>query len=116
METGKWTEAQIELHNEAQNLFGHTGDMREEKAHVIIRRNHVGGSSNDIGFLKAEDGTYTAIISDYDKSKYGDEWNARLKGNYAFEKVRTEQEARGRTVSRTRCPNGSQRVEVTGYR
>jgi hypothetical protein len=117
METGNWTEAQIEINNVPQNLFGYKGDMRTEKAHIIIRRLHVGEYSNDIGFVKDEDGCYVAIISSYDKGKYGEAWNKQLKGNYAFHKVRTEQEARGRTVSRTRCPNtGRQRVEITGYR
>jgi hypothetical protein len=117
METGNWTAKQIEINDVPQNLFGYKGDMRAEKAHIIIRRLHVGRNSNDIGFVKGEDGCYTAIISDYDKGKYGEPWNKQLKGNYAFHKVRTEQEARGRTVSRTRCTRtGRQRVEITGYR
>ncbi|RLC88989.1 MAG: hypothetical protein DRJ03_00065 [Chloroflexi bacterium] len=116
METSKWTAAQIEVHETPQNLFGYHGDKRSQKAHIIIRRQHVGGASNDLGFVKSENGNYKAIVSEYDSRRYGKDWVGRLTGNYAYHKVRREQEARGRHVSRERCPNGRQRVVVTGYR
>lgn len=115
-ETGKWTIAQIEQHATPQHLFGYKGDQRAEKAHIIIRRQHVGGASNDLGFVRGEDGNYEAIVSEYDSRRYGKDWIGKLTGNYAYHKVRLEQEARGRQVSRERCPNGHQRVVVTGYR
>ena len=37
-------------------------------ANIIIRRQHVGGASNDVGFLKKADGSYELIISEFDKS------------------------------------------------
>ena len=117
METGKWTAAQIEVHQNPKHLFGYKGDRREETAHIIIRRKHVGNVSNDIGFVKAEDGSCEAIISKYDKSRFNDQWMARLKGSYAYHTIKRQQERCGRQVARTRCPNtGRQRVEVTGYR
>lgn len=116
IETGGWTRGQIEVHSEPQHLFGWHGDRRKEKAHIIIRRKHVGDSSNDLGFIRNENGNYEAIISDFDSSKYGKKWVGQLKGNYAYHKVRREQEARGRKVSRERCQNGHQRIMVTGYR
>ncbi len=116
METGNWTEAQIEVHSDPQNLFGYLGKMRPEKAHIIIRRAHVGRSANDIGFVKKDDGTYEAIISEYDSRRYGAQWIGQLKGNYAFRAVEKEMSAYGRTVSRVREENGHQRVVVTGYR
>lgn len=115
-ETGNWTLEQIEHHTVAQHLVGYHGDQRSEKAHIIIRRKFVGRSSNDIGFVLGDDGHYTAIISSFDSNKYGENWAGRLKGNYAFHKVRRDMEARGRSVTRERCPNGRQRVVVTGYR
>lgn len=53
-------------------LIGYRGDKRRDKADIVIRRKVVdkmlsGGSSNDIGFLKTEDGTVSVIVSDYDK-------------------------------------------------
>ena len=116
LETGKWTATQIEVWAKPQNLCGYHGDQRAQKAHIIIRRRHVGRVSNDIGFVKGEDGNYTAIISEYDSIKYGAAWIGQLKGNYAYHKVRREQTTRGRNVSRVRGENGHQRVAVTGYR
>lgn len=116
METGNWTIDQIEIHETPQHLFGFHGDQRTEKANIIIRRKNIGKYSNDIGFVQNEHGHYEAIISDYDSSKYGTTWIGQLTGNYAYHKIRQEQESRGRTVSRERCPNGRQRVVVTGYR
>ena len=116
METGDWLVDQIEIHNIPQHLLGFKGDTRIETAHIIIRRKHVGSASNDIGFIKGKDGNYQAIISAYDSSRYGKEWVGRLKGNYAYHRIRREQESHGRTVSRTRGENGRQRVVVTGYR
>lgn len=116
IETGNWTAEQIEIHTDPQNLFGYGGDRRAQKAHIIIRRKYVGSASNDIGFIQKEDETYEAIISEYDSRRYGKKWIGQLTGNYAYHRVRIEQEARGRTVSRERCPNGRQRVVVTGYR
>lgn len=116
IETGNWTTEKIEVHETPQHLIGYGGDRRSQTAHIIIRQKHVGSASNDIGFVKKEDGTYEAIISAYDSSKYGSKFMGRLKGSYAFHKLRREQESRGRKVSRTRCPNGRQRVEIVGYR
>ncbi len=116
IETGNWTSAQIEVHETPQNLIGIGGNVREELAHIIIRRTHVGSASNDIGFHRIETGEYEAIISEYDKRKYGEEWLGLLRQNYAFHKVERQQRSRGRTTIRERLDNGRQRVTVTGYR
>ena len=117
METGKWTQAQVEINDNPHNLYGFQGDRRSQKAQIIIRRKHIGRSANDIGFTVGEDGSYEAIISEYDSGKYGHKWISRLKSNYAYHQIQQEQESRGRTVSRSRCSQtGRQRIEVTGYR
>ena len=59
-----YTKDQIEVHDEPQPLYGYRGDKRAEKAHVIIRRQHVGSASNDVGFVLGEKAK--AIISDFD--------------------------------------------------
>ena len=61
-------DAHIEEHKEAQPLYGYQGDMRKQKAHIIIRRQHVGGASNDIGFEKQADGSYKAWVSRFDRN------------------------------------------------
>ncbi|KKN91229.1 hypothetical protein LCGC14_0220970 [marine sediment metagenome] len=116
VETGHWTAEQIEIHHEPQHLLGYKGDRRKETANIIIRSKHVGRLSNDIGFAKGEDGNYVAIISEYDSGRYGKKWIGQLTGNYAYHRVRREQESRGRNVSRERGRDGRQRVTITGYR
>jgi hypothetical protein len=116
VETGNWTKEQIELHDQPEHLFGVEGKARQERAHVIIRRQHVGGISNDIGFLKTETGEYEAIISSYDRGRYNDKWLATLRGNYAFYVIEQQQRMRGRQVTRTKLANGRQRIAVNGYR
>ena len=116
-EIGKWQPNQIEHHITAKHLKWYKNDTRPETAHIIIRREYVGRASNDIGFSQNEEGQYEAIISEFDSKKYGALWIGKLKGSYAFHKLRREQESHGRTVERTRCSRtGHQRVEITGYR
>jgi hypothetical protein len=56
----------VEVYREAQQLQGFKGDLRQQKAHIIIRKEHVGASSNDLGFEKVGD-TYRMRISEFDK-------------------------------------------------
>lgn len=80
----------IEIHEVPQQLYDFQGratryiDKSGDKANIIVRRQHVGGAANDLGFkLNPETGTYDAIISDYDSSKHSATWLAGLKTNYA---------------------------------
>lgn len=58
----------VEVHDTPQVLYGYHGDARTQTANVIVRRQFVGEASNDVGFLKQPDGSYAAIISDYDQA------------------------------------------------
>jgi len=116
MESGGWTRDQIEVHEIPQNLFGYQNDERDDVANIIIRRNNVSHASNDLGFIKNEDGQFQAIISNYDRNRYNDKWLGNLTGNYAFRTLEKDQRSRGRSVSRTRSDNGHQRIEISGYR
>ena len=73
----------IEVHETAQRLYGYHGDLREQKANVIVRRQHVGSAANDIGWEKLSDGTYKQHISDFDSGKHNAKWLAGLKTNYS---------------------------------
>jgi hypothetical protein len=75
-----YTEA--EVHEVAQSLVGYHGDMRSEKANIIVRRKYVGLAANDIGFIKSADGTYEAIISEFDSHKHNADWMRALKRHY----------------------------------
>jgi hypothetical protein len=101
---------EVELHSTPQPLFGFQGDYRTEdgaghtkdankalKAEIIVRRQFVGGVSNDLGFRKNDQtGNYDAIISAYDSSKHNDRWLEQLSKDYLVEKAKSlmsEQEA-----------------------
>lgn len=47
-------------------LYGYRGDQRTERAQLVVRRQHLGPASNDLGFAHTEQG-YTPIISEYDQ-------------------------------------------------
>lgn len=69
---------------EAQPLFGYRGDQRNELAHIIIRKEHTGlPASNDVGFFRQPDGTYQAVVSEYDRRQFNDTWIGKLKQSYA---------------------------------
>ena len=74
-------QGKLEVHQEAKALYGYQGDRREQQAHIIIRRQHVGPAANDIGFQQYSDGLYRAHISDFDRKDngYNDSWLGKLK-------------------------------------
>lgn len=78
----------VEHYQEAQALYGYQGDAREDRAEVIIRRAFIGELSNDIGFRRTPEGTFEAIISDYDRDQYDRGWLGRLTQRYAYRVAR----------------------------
>lgn len=118
--------ADIEIHDTPTHLFGYMDDRRKDMADVIIRRSKVGGSSNDIGFIKDDTGNYQAIISEYDSRNggyntlanmtygYNDEWLGRLTGFYAMHAAKAELTAQGCEVEVTRDHLGN--IKVIGKR
>lgn len=82
---------QPQVSEKPQNLEGYTGDTRKQTAEIILPRRQVGGASNDVGFKKNADGTFTAIVSDYDRGgNFGLKKQAQLKRLYA-EKMAVKQ-------------------------
>lgn len=78
----------VEVHGSPEPLVGYRGDERQQRAEIIIRRRHVGFASNDIGFARQPDGTYEAIVSEFDRAKkYGASWLATLARAYAHRAV-----------------------------
>ena len=89
----------IEVHEEAESLYGFQGDLRPETAEVIIRRKYLGSASNDIGFKKQEDGTYEAVISSYDRAyKYTQQWLNKLTQRYGYHLLMAVAPQQGFTV------------------
>src|SRR3974390_2375004 len=72
-------EGKVEVHKTPQSLYGYQGDVRAQKAHLIIRREHVGRAANDLGFERQADGKYRVWVSEYDQkyNKYDDVWLGR---------------------------------------
>ena len=102
----------VEVHGKAQELYGYQGDVRSQKAHVIIRRTHVGPAANDLGFERQADGRYRVWVSDYDQkyNKYDEAWLGRLKQAYGVEKARAEARKRGYRVSEQKLDDGRVRL------
>ena len=68
-------------------LFGYQGDRRPETAEIVIRRQHVGRASNDVGFARTADG-YVPIVSDFDRrTLLGGEFLTRLRTAYSEQVV-----------------------------
>jgi Protein of unknown function (DUF1257) len=72
----------VEVHDEPQVLYGYRGDARPERAEIIVRRAYVGSMSNDIGFARQPDGSFEAIISEFDRRRHDQRWVARLNQAY----------------------------------
>lgn len=85
---------QIEVHETPVPLIGYEDDEREQRGHIVIRRQHVGPASNDIGFERTPAG-FRAHISDYDESRYGSAWLRRLQDAYSrHDQIKQERLAR----------------------
>lgn len=117
----------IEVHEQAVPLYGYQGDVRPQKAHLIIRRQHIGQGANDVGWERQADGTYRAWVSEFDagvgpyahrqdQARFNQRTQNRLRQEYAYQVIARQQRTRGRSVSRQRLPSGEIAVVISGYR
>jgi hypothetical protein len=74
----------VEVHDRPQALHGFQGDSRPERAEVIIRRRYISRLSNDIGFGRQPDGSFEAIVSEFDRRRYGEAWLSELTRSYSY--------------------------------
>ena len=118
---------QIEIRAEAVPLYGYQGDQRDQNAHIVIRRQHVGSGANDVGWEKQPDGTYRGWISEFDTgvgtfkhrqdtARFNQAMQDLVRQEYAYAVIERQQRARGRSVSRERLPSGEIEVLIGGYR
>ncbi|MBD2458027.1 DUF1257 domain-containing protein [Nostoc sp. FACHB-87] len=106
----------VEHHQVAQALYGYQGDVRPESAEVIIRKQYVGSSSNDIGFKRQENGQFQAIISEYDRRKYNQSWLNTLMQRYGYHALMASAEAQGFTIEADEVlEDGTVRVVVARW-
>ncbi len=105
----------VEVHEKAQHLYGYQGDVREQTAEVIIRRQYIGAASNDIGF-KQHDGQFEAIISEFDCHKYSQEWLNGLTQRYGYHTLIATAPEQGFTVEEEETlEDGTIRVVVARW-
>lgn len=106
-----------------QHLEGYHGDERQQTAEIIIKRREVGGASNDVGFKKNADGSFTLIVSDYDKSScFGAKKQKDLKCKYTEKVAMKQAKANGlkfvgkKTVTDTKTGKPVQRLQFVTTR
>ncbi|MBX9772557.1 MAG: DUF1257 domain-containing protein [Candidatus Obscuribacterales bacterium] len=106
----------VEVHDTPVNLVGYLGDTRSQKANVVIRKQYVGMSSNDIGFVQGKDGSFSMIVSEFDASQFDDAWLMKLTRTYAEAVVTDKLASQGFVVqkSETRKDGGRKLVLVRG--
>src|SRR5437868_15329048 len=68
---------------EALALYGYQGDRRPETAELVVRRRHLGSTSNDVGFARTPTG-YVPIVSEYDQRMlHGGRFLVKLRTAYS---------------------------------
>jgi len=83
---------------------------------VIIRRAHIGRLSNDIGFRRHDDGTFEAVISEYDRHRYHQRWLTEAARAYGHAAALRYAEDNGYEVdSDVLEENGRRRVVLRRY-
>jgi Protein of unknown function (DUF1257) len=106
----------VEVHKTAQHLYGYQGDVREQTAEVIIRRQHIGVASNDIGFKQQDNGQFEAIISEYDCQQYSQEWLNNLTQRYGYHTLIASAPEQGFTIAEEETlEDGTIRVVVARW-
>ncbi len=75
--------AKVEVHETPVQLIDYRGDSRKQTANIVIRRQHLGAGSNDVGFLATATG-YQAFVSDVDHPRFGTGSLSQLDARYHF--------------------------------
>jgi hypothetical protein len=86
---------------EALPLYGYEGDRRAETAELVVRRQHLGRASNDLGFRHTS-GSFVPVISEYDqRALLGGQFLVRLRTAYSERAVEALARRLRGTTSRT---------------
>ena len=105
----------IEIHETPVHLYGYRGDQRDQTAHVVIRRQHVGHAANDIGFLFQADGSVKAWVSEYERrTGYAKGWEEKVAGVAAVQAVEKKAKILRKRCERVLTTDG--RITVRVYR
>lgn len=98
----------VQLHESPVNLIDYRGKVRPDVANIVVpgcgQRHGVGqvvpGASNDIGFVRGENGSYKAIISEYDSAAQNAAWLGKLTAIYAEKKLMQNAKKNGMNVTK----------------
>ena len=89
-------------------LFGFVGDVREQKAHIVIPgagrpgcKNLVGGLSNDLGFERKSNGKWSFYVSENEAHYYDAAWQKRLLSKWAQATAEVDAESKHRSYVTT---------------
>lgn len=98
------------------HLYGYRGDRREQTAEYIIRRRFIGPSSNDMGYSRNEDGSYSLILSEFDShaGSEGLRLSKEIKRRYARLEVERLAGLRGLRVREVSEAGGVTRLILVG--
>lgn len=116
----------VEVHDEPTGLFGYEGNDRSllpetdpnhaPKAHLVVRRSHLGPACNDLGFRRTESGGYEAIVSSYDRLViFRPERQGQLLQTYTLSVAERQLRHKGYTVRRETADNGTVRIIATKW-
>lgn len=119
---------EVEVYSAAQPLYGYQGDFRlvtDWKQHtknpdlavcanVIVRRRHIGTSANDLGFVRKQDGSLNAIISEFDSTRHSSTWVGALKQRYAVHMNKKVAIRRGMRVQEKALADGTIKLTCRG--
>ena len=96
------------------HLVGYHGDTREETATFIVRRTHIGSSSNDLGW-HWNGKAFEEIVSEFDSTREGTtKIRNSVRKEYAVSYATAQARIKGWSVVRVNAPDGTVQLKVTG--
>jgi hypothetical protein len=101
-----FTQSQIEIHDEAQELLNYSRSKMGLKANIIIRKQNLRGNVNDFGIRINETGSEVYADGNFIDPK-------RLEQCYGVEKALKDSEAQGYFSTEEVLPDGRIRLRLT---
>lgn len=95
-------------------LYGYAGDVRKERARVVVRRRHIGGSANDLGFNCHRGEVVISEFDMFDAPGRGMHLLKRLLPIYGTAKVVRRTRAQGAKATVKEQSDGGYQVVITG--
>jgi hypothetical protein len=96
------------------HLVGYHGDEREETATFIVRRAHIGSSSNDLGW-HWNGKAFEEIVSQFDSGRpETTKIRDSIRKEYAVSFATAQARIKGWNVARINAPDGTVQLKVTG--